>query len=132
MSEDSRREVRTGLDPCLARLWRYALVVTGTSDAAEDLVQATCLRAIERADQFVPGTRLDRWLFAILRSIWLNDIRARRIREGGGFVDAEETLAIDGAREIEANIFAAEVFRAIAQLPEAQREAALLVYCEGY
>ena len=59
-------------------------------------------------------------------------LRARRIREGGGFVDAEETLAIDGAREIEANIFAAEVFRAIAQLPEAQREAALLVYCEGY
>ncbi len=41
-------------------------------------------------------------------------------------------LAIDGAREIEANIFAAEVFRAIAQLPDAHREAALLVYCEGY
>ena len=132
MSEASRREVRAGLEPCLARLWRYALVTSRARDAAEDLVQATCLRAIERADQFVPGTRLDRWLFAILRSIWLNDIRARRIREGGGFVDAEETLAIDGAREIEANIFAAEVFRAIAQLPEVQREAALLVYCEGY
>ena len=66
-----------------------------------------------------PGTQLDRWLFAILRSIWLNDIRARRIREGGGFVDTEDALAIDGARKIEANIFAAEVFRAIAQLPEA-------------
>src|SRR5580658_9006043 len=99
MSEASRREVRAGLEPCLARLWRYALVTSRARDTAEDLVQATCLRAIERADQFVPGTRLDRWLFAILRSIWLNDIRARRIREGGGFVDAEETLAIDGARE---------------------------------
>src|ERR1700691_4508355 len=129
MSEASRREVRAGLEPCLARLWRYALVTSRARDAAEDLVQATCLRAIERADQFVPGTRLDRWLFAILRSIWLNDIRARRISEGGGFVDAEETLAIDGAREIEANIFAAEVIRAIAQSPKAQREAALLVYC---
>src|ERR1700719_2985876 len=84
MSEASRREVRAGLEPCLARLWRYALVTSRARDAAEDLVQATCLRAIERA------------------------------------------------REIEANIFAAEVFRAIAQLPEAQREAALLVYCEGY
>ena len=132
MSEASRREVRAGLELCLARLWRYARVLSRASDAAEDLVQATCLRAIERADQFVPGTRLDRWLFGILRSIWLNDIRARRIREGGGFVDAEDALAIDGVREIEANIFAGEVFRAIAQLPEAQREAALLVYCEGY
>src|ERR1700721_3317497 len=122
MSEARRREVRAGLEPALARLWRYALVLSGGRDVADDLVQATCLRAIERADQFVPGTRVDRWLFAILRSFWLNEIRSRGIREGGGFVDAEETLAIDGAREIEANIFAAEVFRAIAQLPEAQRE----------
>jgi len=98
MSEASRREVRAGLEPCLARLWRYALVLSRANDAAEDLVQATCLRAIERADQFAPGTRLDRWLFAILRSIWLNEIRARRVREGGGFVDAEDALSIDGAR----------------------------------
>jgi DNA-directed RNA polymerase specialized sigma24 family protein len=82
MSEDCRREVRTGLDPCLARLWRYALVLTGRSDAAEDLVQATCLRAVERADQFVPGTRPDRWLFAILRSIWLNEF-ARAAKAAG-------------------------------------------------
>jgi RNA polymerase sigma-70 factor (ECF subfamily) len=126
MSEDSRREVRTGLDPCLARLWRYALVVTGTSDAAEDLVQATCLRAVECADQFVPGTRLDRWLFAILRPIWLSEIRVRRISEGGGFVGT------DGEQALETNFLAAEVFKAIGPLPEAQRETVLLVYGEGY
>src|SRR5208283_511032 len=132
MSEASRREVRAGLEPCLARLWRYALVLSRAADAADDLVQATCLRAIERADQFVPGTRLDRWLFAILRSIWLNEIRSRKIREGGGFVDAEEALSVDGARQIEANIFVTEVLQAISRLPEAQRETVLLVYGEGY
>jgi RNA polymerase sigma-70 factor, ECF subfamily len=132
MSEDSRREVRTGLDPCLARLWRYALVVTGTSDAAEDLVQATCLRAVERADQFVPGTRLDRWLFAILRSIWLSEIRVRRISEGGRFVDAKDPLGTDGEQALETNVLAAEVFKAIGPLPETQRETLLLVYGEGY
>jgi RNA polymerase sigma-70 factor, ECF subfamily len=131
MSEDGRREVRTGLDPCLARLWRYALVLTGRSDAAEDLVQATCLRAVERADQFVPGTRLDRWLFAILRSIWLNEIRARRISEGG-FVDAEDRLGTDGEQAVETNILAAEVFKVIGPMPEAQRETVLLVYRDGY
>ena len=67
MSETSRREVRAGLEDCLARLWRYAIVLSKSRDAADDLVQATCLRAIERADQFAPGTRLDRWLFSILR-----------------------------------------------------------------
>jgi RNA polymerase sigma-70 factor (ECF subfamily) len=132
MSEASRREVRAGLEPCLARLWRYAITLSRASDAAEDLVQATCLRAIERADQFASGTRLDRWLFAILRSIWLNDIRARRIREGGGFVDAEEALSTDGAHVIETNILATEVLKAINRLPEAQRETTLLVYGEGY
>ena len=132
MSEASRREVRSGLEVYRARLWRYAVVLSREGAAADDLVQATCLRAIERADQFVPGTRLDRWLFSILRSIWLNEIRARRIREGGGFVDAEEALTTDGARAIETNILAAEVFRAIGQLSQAQRETVLLVYGEGY
>jgi len=132
MSEASRREVRAALKPSLARLWRYALVLSRARDAADDLVQATCLRAIERADQFVPGTRVDRWLFAILRSIWLNEIRSQRIREGGGFVDAEDVLTTDGAHEIEMNITAAAVLRAIDLLPEAQRETILLVYGEGY
>ena len=132
MSEASRREVRAGLEPSLARLWRYALVLSRARDAADDLVQATCLRAIERADQFVPGTRVDRWLFTILRSIWLNEIRSQRIREGGGFVDAEDALITDGVREIEMNITASTVLRAVGRLPEAQRETILLVYGEGY
>ena len=132
MSEASRLEVRAGLESSLARLWRYALVLSKARDAADDLVQATCLRAIERADQFIPGTRIDRWLFAILRSIWLNEIRSPRIREGGGFVDAEDALISDGVREMEANITASAVLRAISSLPGAQRETILLVYAEGY
>lgn len=132
MSEASRREVRAGLEPSLARLWRYALVLSKARDVADDLVQATCLRAIERADQFVPGTRIERWLFAILRSIWLNEIRSQRIREGGGFVNAEEALISDGARDMETNITASTVLRAIGGLPEAQRETILLVHAEGY
>jgi RNA polymerase sigma-70 factor, ECF subfamily len=104
-------------------------VLSKARDAADDLVQATCLRAIERSDQFVPGTRVDRWLFAILRSIWLNEIR---IREGGGLVDAEDALISDGAREMETNITASTVLRAIGGLPETQRETILLVYADGY
>jgi RNA polymerase sigma-70 factor, ECF subfamily len=132
MSEASRLEVRAGLQSSLARLWRYALVLSKARDAADYLVQATCLRAIERAEQFIPGTRIDRWLFAILRSIWLNEIRSQRIREGGGFVDAEDALISDGVREMEANITASAVLRAISRLPGAQRETILLVYAEGY
>jgi DNA-directed RNA polymerase specialized sigma24 family protein len=49
MSEPSRREVRVGLEPSLAGLWRYALVLSRARDVADDLVQATCLRAISAA-----------------------------------------------------------------------------------
>ena len=131
MNSVGRREVRAGLAQHLARLWRYGLVLSGARDVADDLVQAACVRAIERADQFQPGTRLDHWLFSILRSIWLNELRSRRVREGGGFVDASEALTIDGRREIETNIFAAQVLKEIGRLPEAQRETVLLVYAEG-
>jgi len=127
-----RDEVRAGLPAHLARLWRYGLTLSRSRDAAEDLVQATCLRALERAEQFEPGTRLDRWLFSILRSIWLNDLRSRRVQLGQGQVDADEALVVDGAHEIETNISAAQVLRAVGRLPPPQREAVLLVYVEGY
>src|SRR5271170_1708014 len=132
MSGDRRADVRNGLEPCLSRLWRYALMLTRASHDAEDLVQATCLRAIERADQFMPGTRLDRWLFSILRSIWLNQIRSDRVREGEGQVDAEISLSFDGAQAIETNILTAQVLKKLSVLPTAQRETALLVYAEGF
>jgi RNA polymerase sigma-70 factor (ECF subfamily) len=131
MTTTSLGEVRAGLAPNLARLWRYGLVLSGARDVADDLVQMTCVRALERAAQFQAGTRLDRWLFSILRSIWLNELRARRVREGGGFVDAAEALVVDGGLEIETNIFAAQVLREVGGLPEGQREAVLLVYVEG-
>jgi RNA polymerase sigma-70 factor (ECF subfamily) len=123
-------EVRAGLSECLARLWRYGLALSKSRDVAEDLVQATCMRALERAHQFQSGTRLDHWLFVILRSIWLNDLRSRRVREGRGFVEADEVLFSDG-EEIENNIFVGQVLNAVHALPIAQRETVLLVYVEG-
>ncbi len=128
----AQRPVADGLPDQLARLWRYALTLTGARDQAEDLVQATALRALERADQFTPGTRLDHWLISIERSIWFNELRARRVREGQGFVDASEALAFDGAKEIETNLAARQVLTMVGRLPEAQRETLFLVYVEGY
>ena len=84
MSARGTETVRAEIALHLAALWRYGLVLSRSRQTAEDLVQATCVRALERGHQFQPGTRLDRWLFAILRSIWLNDLRARRSREGQG------------------------------------------------
>jgi RNA polymerase sigma-70 factor (ECF subfamily) len=131
MASGSQEAVATGLSAELKRLWRFGLVLSGNRDTAEDLVQSTCVRAIERSHQFMPGTRLDRWLFSILHSIWINELRARRVRMGGGLVDAETALVFDGANAIETNIVAGQVLRSVQALPEAQRETVFLVYVEG-
>jgi RNA polymerase sigma-70 factor (ECF subfamily) len=131
MSANSHDAVISGIGAELSRLWRYGLVLSGNRDTAEDLVQATCVRALERAHQFQPGTRLDRWLIAILHSIWLNEVRSRKVRQGQGLVDADAVLVFDGLRETETNILAAQVLREVQDLPEAQRETVYLVYIEG-
>ena len=131
MTTSGHDAVMEGLASHLDRLWRYGLVLSGNRSVAEDLVQATCLRALERSHQFEAGTRLDRWLFSILHSIWLNEIRAARYRKGEGLVDAESALVFDGIREIETNILAAQVLKEVQTLPEAQRETVFLVYGEG-
>ena len=133
MQAPSRDVIVTELPALLPRLWRYGLILSRDPVAAEDLVQATALRALEHSSQFVAGTRLDRWLFSILRSIWLNQLRAQRIRTGHGLVDAEDALVSDGAeQQIETNILAGQVLRQAMGLPEAQRETLLLVYVEGF
>jgi len=98
---------------------------------ADDLVQATCVRALERAAQYRPETRLDRWLLAILHSIWLNEIRAQRVRQGQGFVAADETLAVDGEQIAEHQVLVAQVIKRVNALPDAQRETVFLTYVEG-
>ncbi len=131
MTDSDPNPVKAGLPELLSRLWRFAMVLSHNEEAAGDLVQATCLRALQKCDQFQTGTHLDRWTFSIMASLWKNELRAERIRRGGGFVDAEEVLVTDGAEKIETNILLAEVLAEVQALPEAQRSTVLLVYVEG-
>lgn len=127
----SHRAVRDGLPALLARLWRFGVVLSGDRETASELVQATCVRALERAEQFAPGTRLDRWTFAIMASVWKNELRRNAVRRGHGVLDAETALAIDERGAVEATILTRQVLTAAGRLPEAQRAAVVLVYVEG-
>ncbi|KQV32239.1 RNA polymerase subunit sigma-24 [Rhizobium sp. Root1203] len=127
----SEADIKRGLTENLSRLWRYGLVLSHRRDVADDLVQQTCVRALERSAQFEAGTRLDRWLLSILHSIWLNEIRTRRVREGKGFVDADGVLVFDGAHQTETHVMANQVLRLVNALPDAQRAAVFLAYVEG-
>lgn len=115
----------------LPRLGRFARGLTGSTEDANDLVQTACQRALEREHQWMPGTRLDSWMFRIVRTVWIDELRGRKVRQGRGVVDAEEEIVVDGPRMIESRLTLDTVRRAVAKLPEAQREVLLLVCVEG-
>ncbi|HEY0210848.1 MAG TPA: sigma-70 family RNA polymerase sigma factor [Acerihabitans sp.] len=125
-------EIRGELGHHLARLWRYGMVLSRKHDIADDLVQATCVRALERAGQFAAGTTLDRWLFTILHSIWVNEVRSRLIRQGQGFVDIDDVDSQTDDHNALNDILANQIMTRVNRLPEAQRNALFLVYVEGF
>lgn len=130
--KSSEQEIRDGLVAVFPRLWRYALVLTSNRAAADDLAQATCCRALEKADSYQQGTHLDRWLFTIAHRMWLNDLRANAVRRGGGLQAVEDIDLPGPGPDVETNYFAREVLHRVNALPEAQRACVLLVYVEGF
>jgi RNA polymerase sigma-70 factor (ECF subfamily) len=128
----SHSEVRRRLLALLPRLRRFALVLTRSGDAADDLLQSALERALSRLDQWQPDSHLDRWMFAIIRSVWLNGQRAAAIRRADALEDHEQALSADGEATALAAVGLAEVREAFAQLSPEQRQALLLVGVEGY
>jgi RNA polymerase sigma-70 factor (ECF subfamily) len=115
----------------LPRLRRFARGLTGSAVEADDLVQAACERALARQHQFQEGTRFDSWMFRIVQTIWIDQIRSRDVRKEDGHV-AEERLGSDEpVRRVEARLALAEVRRAVDRLPPDQRAALLLVTVDG-
>jgi RNA polymerase sigma-70 factor (ECF subfamily) len=123
----------TELIALLPRLRRFARSLTGSADRADDLVQAACERALRAADRFEPGTRLDAWLFRIIRNLWIDGLRAHGQDPSRHLpIEAAETVAnADGPARIEASLTLAKVRAGIAELPEQHREVIVLVCIEG-
>ncbi len=116
----------------LPRLRRFSQALTGDRDKGDDLVQETCARALSRADQWEPGTRLDSWMFRIAQNIWLDQRRAHKVR--GDAVDIDEAYDVageDGREVVESRLTLIEVSRGIAQLPADQQVIIALICVDG-
>jgi RNA polymerase sigma-70 factor (ECF subfamily) len=115
----------------LRAVWRFGLSLSGNTQTADDLAQATMLRAMERAHQFDGSDRLQGWLMTICRSIWLNELHRAQIRRTGALDSAEALAVEDVSPGVETNVFAAEVFSKV-MAREAQRSTVELVYVQGF
>jgi len=115
----------------LPRLRRFARGLTGSAFEADDLVQAACERALTREHQFQEGTRFDSWMFRIVQTIWIDQIRARDVRKEEPEAEGERVGTDEPMRRVEARLGLAEVAKALQQLPPEQRVALLLVTVDG-
>jgi RNA polymerase sigma-70 factor (ECF subfamily) len=121
--------VRDGLMELLPRLRRFARTLAGHPQDADDLVQIAVERALTRSDQWQRDTRLDSWMFGIVRNAWIDEVRSRQ-RRGRLFAPEESGLTV-GAPGAGTEVDILAVQTALAQLPEEQRTAVSLVLIEG-
>lgn len=115
----------------LPRLRGFARALARSHDAADDLVQATCEKALRYRESWTPGTKLDAWLFRIMRNHWIDTVRRNRPEVPADDEGIAGALPLeDGRRTAEARLALADVRRIANALPDEQRAVLMLVCIE--
>lgn len=122
---DVAPEIRSELVGHMKALRVFALSLTRDAALADDLVQETVTRAWAHLDRFERGTSMRAWLFTILR----NTFRSEWRRSGREVSGMEEAVLADPevSRDGPDAAMHIDIMAALDALPEAQREALLLV-----
>lgn len=116
----------------LPRLRRFAHALARTPADGDDLCQAAVERALRSRDQWQPGTRLDSWMYRIMRNLWIDETRSRGRRDRT-FAPEEAGINMGdgGVRRAEMQLAVTDLDRALGRLPAEQREVIALVLVEG-
>ncbi|HUW54976.1 MAG TPA: RNA polymerase sigma factor [Rhodanobacter sp.] len=125
---DPNQAVREGLPPLLPRLRRLARALAGQAADADDLVQVVMERALARAAQWRPDAALDKWVFAIARNAWRDELRARGRSQHLFAAEEAGAMTADGTSAPAQKL---ELATALATLPPDHREVVALVLVEG-
>lgn len=121
---------RTDLLATIPSLRAFGVSLTHNSDKADDLVQETLVKAWDKQASFQPGTNLKAWLFTILRNEFYSQMRkrGREVQDSDGAMT--ERMAVHPSQP---GILDLQDFRkALALLPEDQREAIILIGASGF
>jgi RNA polymerase sigma-70 factor (ECF subfamily) len=124
-------ERREELLAILPNLRRFALSLAGTMADADDLLQSTVERLLERG---LPGDAdLLPWSFKVCRNLWIDEIRAQKVRRNAA---RDPALGADdvfpGEEQVIGEISLRETQIAMAAMSEEQRSVLELVAVEGY
>ena len=118
------------LEEQIPRMRRYAVALTRDRDRADDLVQATLVRAIAKQHLFKPDTNLRAWLFTLLHNQYVNDVR-QAARWGNQVHIDDVSGSLAAVADPSASRQLTELDAAIGKLPVEQRQVVLMVGLEG-
>lgn len=113
----------------LPRMRRFGRALTRNREDADDVVQIGIERALGRSEQWEAGTRLDSWLFRIIKNAWIDETRVRS-RRNHVFV-AEEEGAHVGDESAHAHQQRLAIEKAMSLLSEDHRLVIALVLVDG-
>ena len=116
----------------LPRLRRFALSLTRSGPDADDLLQDACAAALQKWDQYDPAQPMDRWMFRVVRNLWISEIRKRQVRQGQGQVPAEEAAELRVEGTADDTLEAKQVRGKVEDLPQELSQPLMLVCAEGY
>ena len=125
----NKEDIRPQIAELLPRLRRFARSLNWQREDADDLVQIAVERALKAVDQWQEGSRLDSWLFRIMKNAWIDERRARARHDE--VLAPEESGEHVGVSETGRSIVRLSVQVAMARLPADQRLAVSLVLIEG-
>src|SRR6266446_718119 len=128
--ERAMSEFHRLIEQQIPRLRRYARALTRNRDRADDLVQDTLSRALDKQHLWQPGTNLGAWLFTIMHNQNVNNVR-RDVREFTAVEIERVSTTLPATTDPSASRKIVELDRALAQLPLGQRQVILLVGLEG-
>ncbi len=117
------------------RLWSVSLRTTGDPEEASDALQDALISAFRRADQYRGEAAVTTWLHRIVVNAGLDRLRRRAVRPTTTLPDHNENSGLelveprDAIAERENWL---EISAALAELPQDQREAIILVDVQGY
>jgi RNA polymerase sigma-70 factor, ECF subfamily len=130
-------DVRGRLAPEVPGLLRYAHTIVRDDQQAEDLVQETLLRALQRADTFRGEASLGTWLHRILHNLAVDLFRRDREDASEDIARAveaqwhEDSYTVDAAIVVERAETREELHDALVRLPVIYRTAVVLHDAEG-
>ena len=122
-------EFREGLLNAIPSLRAFGFSLCGNAARADDLVQETLVKAWAKHSSFQAGTNQRAWLFTILRNEFYSQMRkkGREVEDPEGHFEAR--LSVQGRQE--SHLELQDMKRALATLPDDQREAIILVGASG-